>query len=234
MEIRVKCNDYIELRQFVKLNNVDCEVLSHNLNGDTLNGDVKIYGDYVFTEKEIEKIREFENIVPFSLVFRSNNIEINKIEIENKSFKIKDDKGIETSFDLVVNYSIKDIDQNDSDDVIPVPVEINEEEMVHSEISDELIDVAEEINQSYNEILDQLLDIREKCDDENNVEVKEIEDNKVDLSKMICKNSLIEIYYLNNEKQVESIANERKIPVSNLYKKNSDFNETKRIIIYEY
>ena len=85
-----------------------------------------------------------------------------------------------------------------------------------------------------NEILDQLLDIREKCDDENNVEVKEIEDNKVDLSKMISKNSLIEIYYLNNEKQVESIANERKIPVSNLYKQNSDFNETKRIIIYEY
>ena len=88
MIIRVKCNKNIELNQFHNLESIELNVLSYKLEKDTLNGDVKINGIYALFDSE-EK-RNFEDIVPFLVVFRDENIEINNIEIENKVFDIID------------------------------------------------------------------------------------------------------------------------------------------------
>ena len=81
MEIRLNCFDTIELNGFKKLEMIQLNVLSYNLKDDTLKGDVKINGEYLKGDETTGK--NFEDLIPFTIVFRSSNISIDKVSIEN-------------------------------------------------------------------------------------------------------------------------------------------------------
>ena len=46
MEIRLNCFNSVELNGFTKLKNIMLEIISYNLNGNVLSGDVKTTGEY--------------------------------------------------------------------------------------------------------------------------------------------------------------------------------------------
>lgn len=229
MIIRVNCNNILNLNNFNKLKVIRLDILSYKLNKDTLVGDVKISGEYF--KKEISESTCFEDIVPFTVVFRNEKVKIHNVLIENDVYKLIENQGVDVNFDLVVNYSIKDENENEEnkEKIIEVPVEINDDlQMVINEIEDE-----KEIIEKYENILDELLYTREETQENvlDNIQFDNINENKVSFKNQSTTYNNISIFYLSNEKQMESISRERRISISDLYKQNSDFEKTKRIII---
>ena len=82
--MRLNCFNSVELNGFTKLKNIKLEIISYNLNGNVLSGDVKTTGEYY--KQNDEKSKGFEDIVPFEIVFRDSNIKVDKIFIENELF----------------------------------------------------------------------------------------------------------------------------------------------------
>lgn len=211
MEIRIKCEHEIILNQFLKLENINYEVSSYTLKGDTLIGDVKIGGTY---EKQgIDNVTHqgFEDLVPFTVVFRDENVKIMDIVVENEKEQ-QNDLGLISSFDLFVIYELID----KQEEIIEVPYEINEEII---KVSNE----NENITEEYSKKLEEKFNVRENV----------MENEKIDFRFLPENYQSIHVYYLNNEKEIESIANEKRIAIERVLKNNNDFSQTRRIIIDE-
>lgn len=247
MEIRLKCNDSLELNNLDNLKTILLDILSYNLIGDTLKGDVMIDGEYFM--KGEEQPRGFEDIVPFTMIFRNDNIQINNITVDDFDYEISNENIITLNFEIVVEYEI--IDKLDKEEIIEVPVEINEYEEVNSNIEDvdetycciknqikeennnnkELINELNqlkieeiEITEKYDQLLDKIMNVR--TDDKNNK-------NNSMFSNQKTSYNLITVFYLNKESEIETISRERRIAIQDIYKKNDDFTKTRRIIIDE-
>lgn len=266
MEIRVNCNNLVSLNNFKSLKLIRLGVLSYNLHKATLTGDVKISGEYI-KEDNIEL--GFEEIVPFTVVFRNEMIKIEKVFIENDKYITNNIQGVDVNFDLVVIYSlIEDNNDNkknedekhnqktDEENIIEVPVEIEDEtQMVQADVIDELLEEAEKITQEYDDLLSKILDVRndENINSNNNNNYKELEseekelniktslnnvniikdNNKVTFKNQTTTNNKITVYYVSKENELETISKERRISINDIYKSNSDFEKTRRIIINE-
>lgn len=268
MEIRVNCNNLVSLNNFKSLKLIKLGVLSYNLNKATLTGDVKISGEYI---KEDNAEMGFEEIVPFTVVFRNEMIKIEKIFIDNDKYNTNNIQGVDVTFDLVVIYSLIEENNNNNDEkkdeenhnqepeeekIIEVPVEIEDEtQMVQGDVIDELIEEAEKITQEYDDLLSKILDVRndENINLNNNNDYKELEmeekelntttslnnvkmikdNNKVSFKNQTTTNNKITVYYVSKENELETISKERRISINDIYKSNSDFEKTRRIIINE-
>jgi len=263
MEIRVNCNNLITLNSFKNLKLIRLGVLSYNLNKATLTGDVKVSGEY-FKEDNTEM--GFEDIVPFTVVFRNEKVKIEKVFIDNDIYNTKDIQGVDVTFDLVVVYSLIEEENNSNDKpneednkedeiIIEVPVEVEDDsQMVQGDVIDELIEEAEKITKEYDELLSKVLNSRNdevelEPNDYQEIEYKEDEEtklqpkysnvniikdnNKVSFKNQSTTNNKVTVYYVNKENELETISKERRISINDIYKTNSDFEKTRRIIINE-
>lgn len=222
MIIRVKCNENIDLNQFHNLENIELNVLSYSLIDDTLSGDVKINGKYSMNNLEND-FKNFENIVPFTVVFKDSHVKIDLVEIENKVFDIKE-QGIDINFDLVVNYSM--IDNSIKNDIIEIPVEIDE---VVPVFQSENIETYNKIEKEYDKKLENLLSTRN-----TNVNMMmENMNNKVSFRNLQTKNNITSVYYFEKESDIERISRESRKTIQDIYAENNDLNQTRRIVIHE-
>ena len=210
MEIKIKCEHEIKLNQFVKLETVNFEVSSYLLKNDTLNGDVKINGTYKKNKSEISTHQGFEDLVPFTVVFRDRNIKINKIIIDEEKISENND-GINCSFTLVVDYAL-------DEQIMEVPVEIEEEIIKVSNTTDEITD-------DYTKKLEEKMNVRDS--------INLINDTNVNFNNLKENYASINVYYLQNEKEIEQLAKEKRISITQLLNDNDDFNKTRRLIIDE-
>lgn len=210
MEIKIKCEHEIKLNQFVKLETVNFEVSSYLLKNDTLNGDVKINGTYQKNTSEISTHQGFEDLVPFTVVFRDRNIKINKIIIDEDKISENND-GINCSFTLVVDYAL-------DEQIMEVPVEIEEEIIKVSNTTDEITD-------DYTKKLEEKMNVRDS--------INLINDTNVNFNNLNENYASINVYYLQNEKEIEQLAKEKRISITQLLNDNDDFNKTRRLIIDE-
>ena len=210
MEIKIKCEHEIKLNQFVKLETVNFEVSSYLLKNDTLNGDVKINGTYQKNTSEISTHQGFEDLVPFTVVFRDRNIKINKIIIDEEKISENND-GINCSFTLVVDYAL-------DEQIMEVPVEIEEEIIKVSNTTDEITD-------DYTKKLEEKMNVRDS--------INLINDTNVNFNNLKENYAYINVYYLQNEKEIEQLAKEKRISITQLLNDNDDFNKTRRLIIDE-
>ena len=225
MEIRISCNKLIKLDNLKNLKNIEINVLSYNLDKNELNGDVKVKGEYYQLDTELYS---FNDELPFTVVFRNDKVVIKNINIENEDFDEKINEGVFVKFELVVNYSILEEINNDKDEnVIEVPVEIEEEvdEVSNNNVINEMLVESEKITKEYTELLEQFLGVR------NNEKTRD--SNKVYLDNQATTFKNITIYYLDKENEIEMISKEKRISVNDIYKNNSDFEKTRRIIINE-
>ena len=158
----------------------------------------------------------FEELIPFTIVFNNKNVKIENIFIENDSYTINSNVGVEVSFDIIVKYSLIE-NKNVNDSVIEVPVEI--EEVV--QVSNKMLEEVEDITAKYETLLDELFDVRQDSNNNENQFIKKQKDSYKTIS----------IFYINNEKELDIISRERRIPLQDLYKQNEDYSATHRIII---
>lgn len=210
MEIKIRCEHEINLNQFVKLETINLEVSSFLLKNDTLNGDVKINGTYQKNTNDAPTHQGFEDLVPFTVVFRDRNIKINKITIDEEKFTENSD-GINCTFVLIVDYELEE-------QIIEVPVETEEEIIKVSNDSDEITD-------EYTKKLEEKMNVRDS--------VNLVNDTNVNFNNLKESYSCINIYYLQNEKEIEKIANEKRISITQVLSDNDDFDKTRRLIIDE-
>ena len=216
MIIRVKCNKNIELSQFHNLESIELNVLSYKLEKDTLNGDVKINGVYALFNSE-EK-RNFEDIVPFLVVFRDENIKIDNIEIENRVFDIVE-TGIDINFDLVVNYSLLEKIENTQE--IEVPVEIEEVMPVFSN------NVYDKIQNDYDKKLENIMNTR------NTLIYESKKDANISFKNLKSDKKTISVFYFEKESEIEKISKQSQKTIQEIYNDNKDLNNKKRIVIHE-
>ena len=223
MEIRLKCNDKLELNGFKSLKTISLNILSYNLIKDTLKGDVMIEGEYLKDNEETP--RWYEQITPFTIVFRNEDIKINEIELEELNYNIIDNQFIDLSFEIVVEYDLHNKYKDDDD--IEVPVEVVEEEMVFNEIK-EIETEEDEITKHYDDLLESIFNSTN--DRSSNIELN-IKEEKTNFKNQKTSYKTITVFYLKNENEMENISKERRISVQDLYKRNDDFQSTKRLII---
>ena len=156
MELRIKCDAKVDLTGFVSLLNVSVETKEYELKDDTLSGYVSVKGNYI--KDDIQNAYEFNQNVPFTVVFNTKGLRLEKIEIEDFSTNEIINHGIECDFDMLITYSEENETLEETEEVTET-IEIHDEE---KEI--DFIDIKEDeeiksdIIQKYDELLNQILD----------------------------------------------------------------------------
>jgi len=259
MELKICCDASVKLEKMSNVMEVECNVRDYRLEGDTLNGDIIIRGNYI--KDVLEEYHEFNEIVPFTLVFNDKGYVIESISIEDFTCQEIINQGIECNFNILVNYkegtipSEVEIDDVDLDDIVDDDYDNNDydnndfddndniEEIEFEtdekiiEVSDE--DIKKEIDKKYDNLLNEILEARK---DQNLLEKNEniaVRSNDVESD---CRSILKQIpetytsyrvYFTNKESDIEKIAKLENISIDKVYKENQelDISNKKRIII---
>lgn len=235
MEIKINCNAFVSLNKLVELNEINCNINSYQLKDNILSGDTLINGKYTRKEKNkntdlIEnRIVEFEEIVPFTILFNRDNLTINKIDIVDFNYQL-DDNSVKCTFQILVIYNEMELEEDE--DIIEVPISINndidEEQKVLldnlQEMNDEITELTEELDQK----LEDFFDERE---DDNNIVINAMNNKKNKFIKNFKNEGTctISIYYTNSPSDIEKISKKENIGIDKLYDNISEFND--RIIV---
>lgn len=206
MNVTINSNAFTKLEKMVGLSVVGIKVSDYRLQDQELSGNVKIYGEYYTEEEEYEKnngLKEFENLIPFEIVFSKEDPIIEEIDIENFEYYEVAGRGIEASFDLVVEYVVNDKEENEDEYIEEVKEQLTRE-------IDELLEEKLEVrNDNF------LEEVRKQPIDENMATIKVIYYDKNQEVKDICQKHNVSYYDILEEN------------------KKYHFNDNYRIIISE-
>ncbi len=245
MELTICCDASVKLPKMTNVMEVNCHIDSYEIKGDTLEGNILINGNYI--QDDLEKVYDFRELVPFTIVFKDKNYLVNSINVQNLECQEIINQGIECNFNIVVDYLPQD---NQNGEEVEMAEEIKVEETVEEpkeedlpleeeqvEVSDE--EIKSEINKKYDDLLNEILEARE---DENFLEPEKAitfkSDDRCDdcrglLNSIQNKYAEYKIYYTNKETDIEDVCKREHLSIEKVYKDNqkSDFIQKKRIII---
>ena len=245
MELRICCEQKIELEKYKSLKSIDYEIDKYSFNNGELGGNVVVRGIYENNEfQDVEYIKS----VPFTLMFKSSGYEIKELKIDN--FKHYDvvNNGIECSFDIFVLYEMKISEESipniiSKDDVKEETIEKNEEKVIKTiekvdlnddnniieTIEEHSDDVCTDIKDKYDELLNNIFLNRE----DNNFNILEKKDDGKLRLKFDDKLDTIRVYFPRAESEIEKICRDEKVSINSVYDNdlNRDFQNKKRIII---
>ena len=143
MNVTINSNAFTKMDRMIGLSVVEIKILDYYLQNRILSGNVKIYGEYYTEDSEFETnngLKEFENIIPFEVVFSKEDPIIDEIYIKNFEYYEVAGRGIESVFDLCVEYTVV-IEDTDY-------IEIEAEE------------IKEEVTRQIDTILEEKLEVR--------------------------------------------------------------------------
>ena len=233
MEIKINSNAEVSLSKLVSLENIESKILSYKLKDQTLTGDVAIYGKYLKKDNKKpanEVIVEFEEIVPFTIVFNRENIKIDDVEIEDFKYELLEE-GLKCSFVIEIEYN---------DEFQEVPIEPSyelEDEEDKYEVLKELNDEISEITNKLDEKLDEFFEDREELIEEDEVIEKEVNHKFINKKEGYSKKfkhegkTVISIYYTNAPGDIEKISKKENVGIDVLYKSNENSGFDNRIIV---
>ncbi len=249
MEIKINSNALVSLSKLVKLEEVKSKVLSYKLKEQTLTGDAVIYGKYYKKDNKKgnnEILVEFEEIVPFTIVFNRESVVIESVEVEDFKYELIEE-GIKCSFIIEIEY-----DNEFQEIPIEPSYELKEKEEDIYEVLKEMNDEISEITDKLDEKLEEFFEERneesysEADEDEFITEEEEIDDNELIIennNNIITKKEgfiknfknegkcIISIYYTNSPNDIEKISKQENIGIDKLYKDNENIGFNDRIIV---
>lgn len=258
MELRIRCDAKVTLKGLVNLVNVMCDINEYKTDGSTLLGSVNVKGNYI--KDDLNTTYDFKETVPFTVVFKDDIKQIQKIEVEDFLANEIINNGIECKFNIHIEYQNE---KNDDDVVTAESVNIIKDEEI-SEIdttNNEDEKIKEDINKKYDQLLEEILESRddnfleeeepqdenEALDAESIIEDENIEKKAESNFKITSSNSEVKpnfsnirssyssyhVYYPKEESELEKICSKEKISIDRVYKDkaNKDFKDKKRIII---
>ena len=110
MNVTINSNAFTKMDKMVGISVVEIKILDYYLQNRILKGNVKIYGEYYTEDVEFETsngLKEFENIVPFEIVYYKEDPIIDNISIKNFEYYEVAGRGVESVFDLCVEYTVE-------------------------------------------------------------------------------------------------------------------------------
>ena len=110
---------------------IESTVSDYQYHGDTLEGKLLIKGTYLDSEGLSDKQWEFKEEVPFMVIFKDDKMKL-KTSDATTSIIMRLRGGIETSFDVIVNYHEKTRETND---IIEVPSETDDLKADYEELT---------------------------------------------------------------------------------------------------
>lgn len=251
MELKIKCDAKVSLKGLVNVVNVMCEVNEYKIDGNSLSGSVIIKGKYI--KDDLHTQYDFSEVVPFTVVFKNEVKQIDKINVVDFSTNEVINTGIECKFDMYIEY--QDNEKDDDGEVIAIN-SVNIDNMIEEEKIDEIEmtgkddeKIKADINKKYDELLGEILESRDDNFLEEELQEDDVFLEAVDEKSISITNSKNEtrpcfsnindsyssyrVYYPKEESELEKICNKEKISIDKIYKDkaNKDFKDKKRIII---
>lgn len=249
MEIKINSNALVSLNKIVKLGEVKSKILSYKLKEQTLVGDAVIYGKYYKKDNKKtvnEVLVEFEEIVPFTVVFNRENVVVESVEVKDFKYELLDD-ALKCSFVIEIEY-------NDEYHEVPIEpsYELDEENEnvyeVLKEMNDEISQITEKLDEKLEEFFEdrneEHLEEIEKYNVPNEEQEIELNDNLViENNNIITKKDgfiknfkndgkcIISIYYTNSPNDIEKISKQENIGIDKLYKDNENLSFNDRVIV---
>ena len=226
LELRMNYSAFIKLRNFVKINDISAEIKEYIKKNDIVNGKLDVCGNYL--EDDLVKSNNFNEEIPFSIIFASSEFEVVDIDCVNLDYQTIDGRGIEVMFDVLIKYEDYSLvnsndnnneNSNEVDDVIEVPVIINEK-----------INDYEEIKEIHEAKIDK--EIKEQLDISIDngptfTKIDRINDNQNE------KKKVIKVCYYQDNKDLDDVCNNLNVGIDKIFNdnKNTDFIKYKRVII---
>lgn len=216
LELRMNYSAFIKLRNFVKINDISAEIKEYVKKSDVVNGKLDVCGNYL--EDDLVTSNNFNEEIPFSIIFSNESFEVVDIDCVNLDYEIVDGRGIEVMFDVLIKYEEYKDEVMEEENVIEVPVIVEEEpSKLYEQIKEEkeaIIDL--EIEKKLNLSIDNL-----PTEDELNVK-----DN-------IEKKRVIKVCYYQDNKELDDLCVNNNIGIDKVFNdnKNTDFIKYKRVII---
>lgn len=102
MKLKMNYNSFIKLKDFFKIVDITAEVKDYITKNDTLEGNLEIHGKYQKRDGITEEY--FLENVPFSIVFKNNDYDINDIVCTDIDYVAIDGRGVDVTFDILVDY----------------------------------------------------------------------------------------------------------------------------------
>lgn len=253
MELKICCDASVKLEKMTNVMEVECVVGDYRVEGDTLDGNIIIRGNYI--KDVLEDYHEFNEVVPFTLVFNDKGYVVTNISVQDFTCQEIINQGIECNFNILVNYTesdnvidleideveLEDIEEDikeeqDYDDNSIDEIEIETDEDIIA-VSDE--DIKKEIDKKYDKLLNEILEVRK---DQNLLEKNEnvavrthdvCSDCRAIFKNIPSSYTSYKVYYTNKESDVERIAKKENISINQVYKynKENDIKEKRRIIL---
>ncbi|QVK20150.1 hypothetical protein KHQ82_07400 [Mycoplasmatota bacterium] len=247
----INCDATIDLKMVTNVYSLDYEFDENSLN-EQREGKIKLFGRFV--TDDLENIKDFESYVDFTLDFDDERYKITSLECENLNYDVVFGRGINASFDVVVDYIeleeetelIKDQVDEETDELLGEllknrddsflevePVETND-----SYIEEESNVEAPEEKESYVEVPDETISDYEVFDVEEQDEIEVPMENKVKIHgneerltfHMEETYTKYKVIFNANEKKIEEMARKYNKSVEDIYKENQ-YNISNTILI---
>ncbi|HEY8395168.1 MAG TPA: hypothetical protein VIK96_00155 [Bacilli bacterium] len=105
MELRICCDASVKLEQMRNVNEIHCRIDNYKIKGDMLEGNIRISGNYM--KDDMNNTYDFNELVPFTIVFKDKNFQVENIEVQDFECQEIVNQGIECQFNIVVVYNPK-------------------------------------------------------------------------------------------------------------------------------
>lgn len=116
MKLEIKNNNFIEIDDLIKVNNISCKLDEYQYENGTLKGQFQIQGEYIKDSSSFDKPFNFFQLIPFEIVFVEKINEITNIYIGEFEYFEVERRGIETEINIVINDEETDLDCRKEED----------------------------------------------------------------------------------------------------------------------
>lgn len=219
MELKVNSNAFIKLPDLLKVSTAKVIIDDFSLVKNEIKGNVIIKGDYYKSDEETS-INDFFESIPFSVVFSHNENEFKDIRVSNLEYFEVEDKGIETSFDLFVEYDKKELILDEKDDDVQIPEERLAETIIEKEdVKETLEDIKTSISNKMDKMLSSKIEVKE-----DNLPTKRINNTN---------KKTIKICFFKHESEIDEICSSNNVTVDTVLKdsNNSEYISKQRLFI---
>lgn len=130
MQIEIKNNQFIEIKDLIKVLDIEALIRSYIFDNFSLNGEYEFKVKYCSLSKQLDDVEQLETRIPFEIVMPEVQ-SIDKIEMINFEYYAVERRGIEIELTLNIEYQtqediISDIDES-IDDILEEQVGTVEE-----------------------------------------------------------------------------------------------------------
>ena len=217
MDLKMNYNSFIKLKDFFKVVDVSAEVDEYSVKNDSIDGSLSLRGKYL--KRDNQTTEYFLEKVPFTIAMTQGDFEVEDIDCVDLEYVGFDGRGIDVTFDILVNYYIYEEIPVLQDDISEVSTRLETDELP--------LDAFEELKNIETTRVDELLMATLSFKDDNlptqEVVIRGLNDTK----------SSIRVCYYKDDKDLEQISVKNNVSIDTIFKTNQKYemNKYHRVIL---